>query len=66
MKKDEIILKAKKFVAEEHGYSDEVLGSAWEYAMQLTHRRKMQITMYEDLCNILADTIIMQNEKDTK
>jgi len=63
-KAEEIIGKAKKHVAREFNYSDKILGSAWEYAMQITHRTKKQIFMYESVCNLLAVTINMQMEKE--
>jgi len=50
MDKKHIILKVKDEVAKSHGYPDNILGTSWQYAMQLTHRRKAQINLYEEVC----------------
>lgn len=40
---------AKETVAKRHGYPDNILGTSWEYAMMLTHRRKAQCDLYEEV-----------------
>jgi len=45
----DIINIVKNNVAKRHGYSDNVLGTRWEYAMMLTHRTKCQIKLYEEV-----------------
>lgn len=40
---------AKDTVAKRHGYPDNILGTSWEYAMMLTHRRKAQCNLYEEV-----------------
>jgi hypothetical protein len=40
---------AKETVAKRHGYFDNVIGTRWEYAMMLTHRRKAQLDLYEEV-----------------
>ena len=40
---------AKDTVAKRHGYPDNILGTSWKYAMMLTHRRKAQCKLYEEV-----------------
>jgi hypothetical protein len=44
---------AKDTVAKRHGYSRNILGTSWEYAMMLTHRKKAQLALYEEVINEL-------------
>lgn len=58
MDKKDLINKTKDFVAETEGYEDGILGTRWEYAMQLTHRRKKQIIMHERVIDLLAEAAL--------
>ena len=58
MKKDELINKTKNLVAEQYGFADGILGTRWEFGMQITHRRKKQLNMYEDVISLLAEALI--------
>jgi len=51
----QVIERIKNQVAEEYGYEDNVLGTRWEFAMQLTHRTKRQIQLYEAVIALLGD-----------
>lgn len=48
------IEKLKNEIALKHGYQDGILGNAWDFAMQLTHRTKRQIALYEEVIAALA------------
>lgn len=50
------IEKLKNDIALKHGYQDGILGSAWNFAMQLTHRTKRQIALYEEVIEALANS----------
>jgi len=50
----DLIEKTKQEIALKHGYRDDILGTAWNYAMYLTHRTKRQIQLYEELSSALA------------
>jgi hypothetical protein len=56
MTKKAIILYVKESVAKSHGYPDNILGTAWNYAMMCTHRHKAQLKLYEEVCFKLLDT----------
>ena len=43
------IKEIKESVAKSHGYSNNILGTRWEYAMISTHRTKAQIKLYEEV-----------------
>ena len=45
----DLLAEVKNTVAERHGYPDNIMGSRWDYAMMLTHRRKAQIQLYEEV-----------------
>lgn len=45
----DLLAAVKNTVAERHGYPDNIIGSRWDYAMMLTHRRKAQIQLYEEV-----------------
>ncbi len=47
--------KIKEKIAKEAGYRDDILGTAWNYAMMLTHRTKRQISLYEKVISALAN-----------
>ncbi len=46
---DRLLAAAKNTIAKKHGYPDNILGNRWDYAMMLTHRRKAQIQLYEEV-----------------
>ncbi len=48
--------KIKEQVAKEYGFEDNVLGTRWNYAMQLTHRTKKQIELYEEVIKRLENS----------
>jgi len=50
----------KNIVAEKHGFKNGVLGNAWNLAMQVTHRTKFQLELYDEL---LSETIKQYEEK---
>lgn len=50
MTKEDKILLVKESIAISYGYPNNILGNAWDYAMMITHRRKAQIKLYEEVC----------------
>lgn len=59
--KEEIIAATKNHIAYKYDFADGILGSRWNYAMQITHRTKNQVTMYEEVIDLLAEVIESQN-----
>ena len=57
----DLILQIKEKIALKNGYRDDILGTAWEYAMQLTHRTKKQIQLYEELACALAELVTCES-----
>jgi hypothetical protein len=55
---EKLINDTKEQIAIKHGYPNNVLGTAWEYAMQLTHRTKKQIELHNEVACALAKRII--------
>lgn len=47
--------KIKEIVAKDAGFSDEVVGTAWDYAMMLTYRTKQQRELYEEVIRRIAN-----------
>ena len=60
----------KEMIAERHGYSKDVLGNRWDFAMHLTHRTKKQIQLYEEVIKELSErqatTVANKPEKTVK
>lgn len=50
----ETVSEIKNRIATSHGYESNILGSSWDFAMQLTHRTKNQIKLYEELVSELS------------
>ena len=44
-----LIDEIKEMVAERHNYADNVLGNRWDFAMMITHRKKKQLQLYEEV-----------------
>lgn len=57
MKAEKLIEIAKKQVAQRYGFEAGILGSEWDYAMQITHRKKLQIEMYETVLDLVASAL---------
>lgn len=51
------IEKLKNEIALKYGYQDGILGNAWDFAMQLTHRTKRQIALYEEVITTLSECL---------
>ena len=56
-KKNNPVLIAKDRIAKIHGFPDNVIDNSWNYAMQITHRTKMQIKLYEEVLELMNNTI---------
>ena len=55
---------AKEIVAKNNGFEEGILGTSWNYAMKLTHRKKTQIDLYEAVLSFMAQVIIdLKNKK---
>jgi len=60
----DIVNLIKDNIAKKHGYPDDIMGTRWEYAMIITHRRKMQIQLYEEALVELAFYILQYLSKN--
>lgn len=58
------IEQIKEIVAERYNYPDGILGTRWEYAMTLTHRRKRQIELYEEVLKECSERQINTNHSE--
>ena len=43
----DVVDKTKNHIAKINGFKEGVLGSSWNYAMNITHRKKSQIELYD-------------------
>ena len=50
----EIVNKTKDYIAKHNGFEEGILGSSWNFAMQITHRKKSQIELYEAVIHALG------------
>ena len=56
--KEKILNKTKETIAKKFGFNNAIVGdTAWDYAMICTHRTKVQIEMYEQVCQLMAITL---------
>jgi hypothetical protein len=51
---EEIVKRTKNYIAKLNGFEEGVLGSSWEYAMQITYRTKSQIKLYDAVIDALG------------
>jgi len=58
-----IINMFKDRIAKRHGYQENILGSSWEYAMMLTHRKKKQKELYEEVLIEITKLLIEINNE---
>jgi hypothetical protein len=52
------IREAKEFIAGKHDFYTAPPYNGWGYAMLVTNRTRLQIQMYEELCELLASELI--------
>jgi len=51
---EEIVEATKDYIAERNGFQEGIIGTSWEFAMAITHRKKAQIKLYEAVIDALG------------